>query len=120
MERPIVRVLLVEDDPVDVASVRRCLRERGAGTSRFDLVHVPPLQAGLDRLGKADSDVVLLDLHLPDSQGLDTLRRLRESEADLPIVVFTVTHEDALALAALQSGAQDYLVKGEFQGFSML
>lgn len=120
MERSIVRVLLVEDDPVDAMSVQRCLREGGDRLSRFDLAHAPTLQAGLDRLGKADSDVVLLDLHLPDSQGLDTLRRLRESEADVPIVVFTVAHEKALALAALQSGAQDYLVKGEFQGFSML
>ena len=120
MDRPIVRVLLIEDDPVDAASVRRCLREGREDASHFDLVHAPTLQAGLDRLGKADSDVVLLDLHLPDSHGLDTLRRLRASEADVPIVVFTVAHQEALALAALQSGAQDYLVKGEFQGFSML
>src|SRR5262245_47588389 len=101
MDRPIVRVLLVEDDPIDATCVRRCLRDEIP--SRFDLAHSPTLQAALDRLGKADRDVVLLDLHLPDSQGLDTLRRLRESEAEIPIVVFTVAHQEELALAALQS-----------------
>jgi signal transduction histidine kinase len=116
MERARIRVLHVEDDPIDAASVRRCLRARAEAPSRFELAHAPTLQAGLDRLGKAESDVVLLDLHLPDSSGLDTLRRFRDSEPEIPIVVFTAAEEEALALAALQAGAQDCLVKGEFQG----
>lgn len=111
----ITRVLVVEDDPVDAARVRRALGVFGVG-SPFALERVGTLQAGLDRLAKGDVGAVLLDLHLPDSRGVDTVVRLREHDPAVPLVVFTVAGDERTALAALQAGAQDYLVKDELSG----
>jgi signal transduction histidine kinase len=119
MERRPLRVLLIEDEPIDVMAVRRDLVRASEDASRFDLEHAATLQAGLDRLGKGDVDVVLLDLHLPDGDGPDAVRRVREADAEVPIVTLTVAEGEALALAALRAGAQDHLVKGEVQGSSL-
>lgn len=104
-------VLLVEDEPVDAQRVRRHLR---AGPSAPPpLEHVTTLAAALDRLAKGDVGVVLLDLGLPDSDGVDTVVRLREGDAEIPLVVLTGAGEEETGVAALAAGAQDYLVKGE-------
>jgi len=62
----------------------------------------------------------VLDLHLPDSDGLDTLRRVRDMDAHVPIVVFTAAGDETLALACLRAGAQDHLVKGELPSLPLL
>ncbi len=108
------RVLLIEDEPVDAALVRRSLPAQAE--PRIRLEQVSALQAGIDRLAKGDLDAVLLDLNLPDSRGVDTVGRLREHDADIPIVVFTVAGDEETAVAALAAGAQDYLVKDEVGG----
>lgn len=105
------RVLLCEDEPVDAQRVRRSLCSDPG--SRLELVHETTLGGGLARLAAHDIDVVLLDLHLPDSDGVDTVRRLRERDPAVPLVVFTVAADDQTALEALAAGAQDYLVKEE-------
>jgi signal transduction histidine kinase len=114
MDRGATRVLLIEDDPGDAALVRRDL---GKGErAQFQLHHVLALQAGFDQLDKSDVDVVLLDLNLPDSTGVETVLRLREHDPRVPIVVFTVAGDEDTAVAALDAGAQDYLVKDELGG----
>jgi len=110
MERDPIRVLLIEDDRVDAAHVRRTLRDDPGG---FQLRWVSTLQEGLDYLGKGETDVVLLDLNLPDSRGLDTVVRLCERASGLPIVVLTVAIELRVALGSLQAGAHDFLLKDE-------
>ena len=75
MRRDPIHVLLIEDDEVDAAQVRRTLRDEPGS---FHLHWVSTLQEGLDCLGKGEIDVVLLDLYLPDSRGVDTVVRLRE------------------------------------------
>jgi C4-dicarboxylate-specific signal transduction histidine kinase len=108
------RVLLIEDEESDALLVRRCLREpRRPEGPAFHLEHLTTLQQGLDHLAKQDTDVVLLDLNLPDSQGLDTLGRLREADAEIPVAVFTAAGDEGTALGALRKGAQDYVVKDD-------
>ncbi len=115
MQRRVTRVLLVEDDPLDAEAVNRHLGGP-EGHAPFRLHHVAALQAGVDRLAKSDVDVVLLDLNLPDSWGTDTVLRLREHDAKVPIVIFTTAGDEDTAVAALSAGAQDYLVKDELGG----
>ena len=82
--------------------------------SDFELAEAPRLVAAIKRLQESYFDVVLLDLSLPDSQGIATVARVRETRPALPIVVLTGQDDDDLATEALRRGAQDYLVKGQF------
>jgi two-component system sensor histidine kinase UhpB len=109
-----MRILLIEDNPGDVRLLREHLAEAGAG--RFELTHVDRLSAGLERLVETSFDVVLLDLSLPDSQGQDTVFRIRATSNRMPIVVLTGVEDEALGLQLIQSGVQDYLVKGQVTG----
>jgi signal transduction histidine kinase len=111
-----VHVLLIEDDPADFLLVERGLGKPSDASHPFTLARAATLQEGLDRLGKGDTDVLLLDLYLPDSQGVDTVVRVRERDPEVPIVVFTMSGDDDTALRALKAGAQDYLVKSELNG----
>ena len=109
-EKPIT-VLLIEDNPGDARLLRELLAE--AGAAQFDLVHVARLSAGLERLAAGGIDVVLLDLGLPDGQGLDLLAKVQAQAPGVPIVVLTSLDDEALAAQAVREGAQDYLVKGK-------
>ena len=108
--------LVVEDDPGDYGLVRAYLRQAGLapGGDAEAVVWVKTLAAGIAAAGRAAPDVILLDLSLPDSAGLATVRAMRAAVPDAPIVVLTGQDEKALVVAALESGAQDYLVKGRF------
>jgi diguanylate cyclase (GGDEF)-like protein len=114
MNREEIRILLVEDNPGDARFVREVLLE-DAG-SDFHLSHVPTVAAALDRLAIEPVDVVLLDLSLPDETGLNTVRRVVAGTADASVVVMTGAGDEELGRAALQAGAQDYLVKGQVDG----
>lgn len=107
-------VLLIEDEPVDAARVRRILRAKQPGVE-LGLEHVETLRAGVERLAQGDLDLVLLDLQLPDSQGIDSLVQIREADPAMPVVVFTGSDDDETASAALAAGAQDYLVKDDLE-----
>ena len=108
-----IRILLVEDDPEDSRLLRELLREVGGGLC---VVLAQRLCEAIDLLEHGGFDVILLDLSLPDAKGLETLRRTRQKAPGLAIVVLSGLHDDAMALRAVQSGAQDYLVKGEVDG----
>jgi signal transduction histidine kinase len=107
----IAKVLLIEDDPDDALLLREMLAQRG--TTRFDLECADRLQAGLERLAKGGTDVLLLDLFLPDSLGLETVHKVHARASDVPIVVLTGLDDEALAIRAVREGAQDYLIKGQ-------
>jgi diguanylate cyclase (GGDEF)-like protein/putative nucleotidyltransferase with HDIG domain len=114
MTDEVIHVLLVEDNPGDARLIEELLRERGNGS--FHLERVDRLDAGLERLSEGDVGLVLLDLSLPDAQGLDTLASVLADAPAVPVIVLTGLDDEAVALDAVRQGAQDYLVKGKFDG----
>jgi len=112
------RVLLVEDNPGDARLLREALME--VPSYQFDLVHVERLSQALERLRQERCGVVLLDLSLPDWQGLDNLARVREAAPSVPILVLTGLNDEDVAVKALRVGAQDYLVKGQASGAAVV
>lgn len=114
MSKKPTRILLVEDNPGDANLLREMLRQFHSHDLDFELAEAPRLVAAINRLQESCFDVVLLDLSLPDSQGIATVARVRETRPTLPIVVLTGLDNDDLATEALRRGAQDYLVKGQF------
>src|SRR5437016_4204235 len=101
-----IRILLVEDNPGDARLFLELVRETGAG--RLKLQHVERLDTALEKLSSEPFDIVLLDLTLPDEQGLNTLVRAHAHAPKVPIVVLTGLDDEALAVKALRAGAQDY------------
>jgi serine phosphatase RsbU (regulator of sigma subunit) len=106
-----IRILLVEDDPDDVWVMRNLLGDRW--DEPFDLVQVELLSAAVERCDEDRFDVILLDLSLPDSQGLETFFAMHAHAGDVPIVVLSGYSDEASAVKAVQTGAEDYLVKGQ-------
>jgi PAS domain S-box-containing protein len=106
-----IRVLLIEDNPGDARLIRELLAETAITT--FSLECVDRLSAGLKRLTEGGIDVILLDLGLPDSQGLDTFVTIYDQVQHVPIVVLTGLDDETLAIQAMRAGVQDYLVKGQ-------
>jgi len=109
-----LRVLLVEDNPADIDLIREMLPE--TGPLSFRLESVSRLSEAFRRLEGGDIDLVLLDLGLPDSHGLQTFHKLRKAAPDIPMVVLTGNTDQETAIAAVREGAQDYLLKGEVSG----
>ncbi|MEH1882828.1 MULTISPECIES: hybrid sensor histidine kinase/response regulator [unclassified Nostoc] len=127
MEKPIIHILLVEDSPSDAHLLRRiCFH---ADREQWQMLHVERLSEAIyaSRENSASTvddsqiesrkqrrfDLVLLDLSLPDSIGLDTLKEFRGAVPDIPVVVLTGLDDEDLAMQALAEGAQDYLVKDQ-------
>ena len=109
-----MKSLLVEDNPTDARLIREFLKEAPPGS--LQVAHVGRLDAALARLRAETFDLVLLDFGLPDSQGMATLTRIQGAGGDWPIVALTGLDDQAFAVEVLRSGAQDYLVKGQFDG----
>jgi len=107
------RVLIVEDNPGDARLITEMLAESGSGVAAES---VDTLASAIERLATADIDVALLDLGLPDSQGLETFARLRDAAPGVALVVLTGNSDVELAVRAVQEGAQDFLVKGKVDG----
>ncbi len=106
---PPLRILLIEDNPTDVLLLEEVFAELPQIDS--ELVHVERLESGLDCLRGSRFDIVLLDLGLPDCQGMETFIRLHRSHPDVPVLVLTALDDESVGVNALQAGAQDYLVK---------
>ncbi|MBF0267400.1 MAG: diguanylate cyclase [Alphaproteobacteria bacterium] len=110
-----IRVLVVEDNPGDAALIRYSLAESGPG--KFDIAHAPSLAEAVELLAEVSPDVILLDLSLPDSFGLETVKKILESAPPkAAVVVLSGLDDEELALEAVKQGAQDYLVKGRSDG----
>jgi PAS domain S-box-containing protein len=109
-----IQVLLVEDSPSDARLL--CEFLQGYPPQRFAVEHVECLEDAIRRVADRTFDVVLLDLTLPDSTGLDTCVRMRRAAPHLPIVVLTGVDDETVALEAMHRGVEDYLVKGQVQG----
>ncbi len=114
MDNPVVRVLLVEDNPGDARLVGESLRE--VASTRFEVESFVTLAEGRERVLQGGVDVALLDLSLPDSRGLDTVLAFLKIAPRTPVIVLTGGRDSELALAAVKAGAQDYVVKGTYDG----
>jgi len=112
-----IKVLLIEDNPGDARLLQEFLPQKGA--THFEVTLADQLSAGLQYLSTARVDAIVLDLGLPDSQGLETLLGLLPQAKDIPVIVLTVLDDQDLALQALKMGAQDYLVKSYINQFSL-
>ncbi|HMJ65359.1 MAG TPA: response regulator, partial [Candidatus Binatia bacterium] len=104
-------VLLIEDNAGDARLLMEYLSE--APGNPFALEHVDTLSDGLDRLKKGGVALVLLDLSLPDSFGLETFARTHAAVPQVPIIVMSGRDDEALAIKTVHEGAQEYLVKGQ-------
>jgi DNA-binding NtrC family response regulator len=107
------KILLIEDNSGDVELIREMLSDIAGG---YALTTADRLASGLSSLEEASFDVVLLDMGLPDSMGIETLRDIQDKAPNLPIVVLTGLSDEEFAVQAIGFGAQDYLVKGQFDG----
>lgn len=106
------RVLAIEDSRAHLKLIEYCLKE--SDRVQFQLTPAVRLADGLERLNEGGIDIVLLDLNLPDSDGLDTLHSVSSHSPHVPIVVLTGLDDESVASRAVREGAEDYLVKGEF------
>lgn len=107
-----ISVLVIEDNPHDAGSVTRALKK--STRVAFQVGIASTLYDGLAALVETSHDAVLLDLGLPDSQGVDAVRQIVDVSVETAVIVLTGFDDDPTALAALQQGAQDYLPKGIF------
>jgi signal transduction histidine kinase len=108
-----IRVLLIEDDPDYTMLLNMYVNEACGETVKYLLESAVSLHAGLDLLARQEYDIVLLDLMLPDSQGLETLVKVRAKAPSLPVVVLTNFDQDDAGLEAIAHGAQDFLSKSK-------
>ncbi len=111
-----LRVLLVEDNPDDAFVVDDMLLDTPGVAP---LLHARKLKDALELVRRSELDLVLLDLTLPDAEGLDTFRRLREGLPQVPVVILSGREDEQLALDAVRAGAEDYLRKGELTSVSL-
>jgi DNA-binding response OmpR family regulator/TolB-like protein len=110
-----IDVLMIEDDGADAYLLESLLQKEPVTATQLQLERSRSVAEGLDHLAAHHVDTVLLDLNLPDSRGCATVERIRD-ESTVPIVVLTSSDEIEMMTAALQAGAQEYLVKGEASG----
>jgi two-component system cell cycle sensor histidine kinase/response regulator CckA len=114
----VTRILLVEDSPGDAELLRRMLSE--TVLRRFEIEVIPLLSEAIRRAPDGAFDLIVLDLTLPDSSGIETFEAMRWAAPMTPIVVLTGQDDARVGLAALNKGAQDYLVKGDIEGSRMV
>jgi diguanylate cyclase (GGDEF)-like protein len=112
IKRVMHKVLLIEDNPGDARLIREMIAEDP--DAPFNVNCADRLKLGLEQLSAGDTELVLLDLSLPDSCGLDTFAKVYAHSPTVPIIVLTGNSDQTVALSAVKSGAQDYLIKGRY------
>src|SRR5580704_7270896 len=111
-------LLLIEDNPGDARLLREMLNEQIPLNTQ--LTQLESMTAAETHLAKHAVDIILLDLGLPDAQGLEAIRRTHTAAPGVPVVVLTGLDDKSLAVQALQLGAQDYLIKGQIETRGLL
>jgi len=106
-----VNILLIEDNPSDTVLIREMLKE--SPNPKFKFHNAERLQEGLKSLEENKIDIILLDLNLPDSYGLETFQETNKEVPDIPIVILTGFDDENTAIKAVKEDAQDYLIKGK-------
>src|SRR5678816_1499628 len=111
MNNTLTQVLLIEDNPADVLLLREALERDPRST--FAVKNVEHLKTAIHRLKQEHFDVILLDLNLPDGQGLDAFIKIHQEAPATPVVILSGLMNEEIAFQAIHLGAQDYLVKGQ-------
>lgn len=106
-------ILLVEDNPGDAQLIKIYLKE---AAMKYELIHAETFYEGMDIIQNSQIDLVLLDLSLPDTSGFKTLTKYMERAAHIPVIVMTGMNNEIIGNQAVKAGAQDFLVKGQFDG----
>jgi PAS domain S-box len=106
-----INVLLVEDNQGDAVIINEMFRE--IPQIEFNISHAKRLSEGLKTIDEDDFHIVLLDLQLPDSQGIETFNHVHQLAPEIPIIILTGLEDEDFALDIVGEGAQDYLVKGQ-------
>ncbi len=114
MDIKALKLLLVEDNSADANWISEILSKDN--WQKSNLRHVKKVEEAIDSLNRDDFDAILLDLSLPDSQGIESLNIVQQKAPQLPILILTGTDDPSVAVQSLRQGAQDYLIKGEFEG----
>jgi DNA-binding response OmpR family regulator len=109
-----IKVLMIEDNRGDYQLILKLLEK--SENAQFELVHSPKLKSGVELLENNSFDVILLDLGLPDSNGLDSFNVILKKHPEIPTIILTGLANEETGIQAIKYGAQDYLVKGEFNG----
>jgi len=112
MNAKTITVLLVDDDAADRRLVKLATSKASQGTL-FEIDTAETLSEAVECLGKRDYDVTLLDLGLPDSNGINTVRKAHEANQDTAIIILTGLDSEQIGIEAIKCGAEDYIVKGE-------
>ncbi|MDW7771670.1 MAG: response regulator [Desulfobulbaceae bacterium] len=102
-------ILIVEDNPADVLLIKEYLSERG--DVDFDIQEASTLESAINLISQNELDIILLDLFLNDSAGLDTVRKVIAVSPDIPVIILTGLQDEETAIQAVRFGAQDYLEK---------
>ena len=108
-ERCVIRILLIEDNPTDAKLITGRLTQTFPG--EFEVLHRATLKDGLECLQSTDIDAIILDMHLPDCNGVKIIEIIRKVASEIPIIVLTGVDDSNMALEAMKKGAQDYVVK---------
>lgn len=102
---------MVEDNPGDARLIEEMLKE--SDNIDFEVKHVLRLDEGLKYILTNKFDIILLDLYLPDSEGIDTFNIMKYNASNLPIIVLTGLEDEIFAVSAVKKGAKNYLIKGQ-------
>ena len=114
----IIRILLIEDNLADAELIRDVLLQEN--DIRFDIEHTERLSLAIHRLAKEEFDVIVSDLALPDSRGIETFVNIHDRFPNIPIIVLTGLDDKVTALKAVRKGAQDYILKGQMNNGHLL
>ena len=118
IRKPINTVLLIEDNPGDARLLREMFHEQDSHP--IDLAHVESMGEAERYLTERSVDIIVLDPGLPDTQGLESVRRIRVAAPQIPLVVLTGLDDDIFAAQALRDGAQDYLIKNQIESRGLM
>jgi len=105
-----INILLIEDDMEDVLLLKHLLAE---SSGLINIKTADSLSTGLTSISETETDIVLLDLGLPDSDGLDTIKKICSEAPQMPVIVMTGLDDEQTGIQAVNEGAQDYLIKGQ-------
>ena len=109
--KEVIKILFVEDNPGDVVIIKEMIKEIEG--IHFEVTTADNLEDGVKHLINEDFDILLLDLNLPDSEGIETFNIINQNALDLPVIILTGLSDEEFAISSVGKGAQDYLVKGQ-------